>query len=371
MVTPTGEVYSGTARKGDGLPKPIQPWLTAGQGQDQTPDRPTERVKPSGDDMKERYAKMTIPELEAALAAGRARSADLRSRERDSGVMEESKRQAVENVELRKYINQRKKEATPEVPQAGAGPSTPKPKEPEKPPQGAPNAGAARTFADGSELGSRERIVSAFAGISHSPERFAQSAIEEYAANLNRDYESVAALAKTPEQRQVLEAEMARFKEGYTQRYQQWLGIVGRQMSAHVSGPARFPVARQEKLRAQEREAVKKMEEWRKRTIRRISGRVANAYDPTGSTGGRPSNPTPRKNIIENDIAVVERDVDENRIRLRFNDGKPSDAVRDRLKRSGWRWSPKNSAWQRMNTENTVYSARSILEFAKQERDRV
>lgn len=65
----------------------------------------------------------------------------------------------------------------------------------------------------------------------------------------------------------------------------------------------------------------------------------------------------------------MERDYEAERVRIQFNDGKPSDKIRAMLKGAGWRWSPTNTAWQRMNTENSVYSARRILEAADRERE--
>jgi len=43
-----------------------------------------------------------------------------------------------------------------------------------------------------------------------------------------------------------------------------------------------------------------------------------------------------------------------------FDDIPPSDVRRD-LKSNGWRWSPKNQAWQRKNTENAKYNASYII----------
>lgn len=60
---------------------------------------------------------------------------------------------------------------------------------------------------------------------------------------------------------------------------------------------------------------------------------------------------------VENDfgdLKVVEN-VEENRLQLLF-DGKPSNEVRKVLKSSGFRWSPKNKAWQRQLTENAKWT---------------
>lgn len=47
------------------------------------------------------------------------------------------------------------------------------------------------------------------------------------------------------------------------------------------------------------------------------------------------------------------------RVRI-FFDEKPGQAVIDKLKAEGWRWSPAMHAWQRKRTENALYSARRI-----------
>lgn len=51
----------------------------------------------------------------------------------------------------------------------------------------------------------------------------------------------------------------------------------------------------------------------------------------------------------------------DNRARILF-DGKPSQEVISDLKKSGWRWSPSNGAWQRQLTANALASAKAILD---------
>lgn len=43
-----------------------------------------------------------------------------------------------------------------------------------------------------------------------------------------------------------------------------------------------------------------------------------------------------------------------------FFDGKPGDGTRDILKHNGFRWSPRNKAWQRQLTDNARYALRRI-----------
>jgi len=56
---------------------------------------------------------------------------------------------------------------------------------------------------------------------------------------------------------------------------------------------------------------------------------------------------------------VVEFDKVDNRIRIIY-DGKPDGATRSKLKGWGFRWSPKNSAWQRQITNNAIYAAKQV-----------
>ncbi len=58
-------------------------------------------------------------------------------------------------------------------------------------------------------------------------------------------------------------------------------------------------------------------------------------------------------------MRIVE-DAEDNRVRL-FFDGKPDEGTRERLRGSGWKWSPKNGAWQRQLTPNARASAAQIL----------
>lgn len=59
----------------------------------------------------------------------------------------------------------------------------------------------------------------------------------------------------------------------------------------------------------------------------------------------------PEERVKKFDGGEVELDYDDNRIRIR-HDEKPPAEVRSQLKSRGFRWSPKNGAWQRQLTDN-------------------
>jgi len=58
-------------------------------------------------------------------------------------------------------------------------------------------------------------------------------------------------------------------------------------------------------------------------------------------------------------VKLVEN-VEANRVQLIFP-GKPADAVRAKLKSSGFRWSPMEGAWQRQLNNSGIYWAKQIV----------
>lgn len=62
----------------------------------------------------------------------------------------------------------------------------------------------------------------------------------------------------------------------------------------------------------------------------------------------------------------LERDVDENRLRLHFP-GKPSRIVIANLKSNGFKWSPSNMAWQRQLNAAAEYAAQRVLTFIQEQ----
>lgn len=68
---------------------------------------------------------------------------------------------------------------------------------------------------------------------------------------------------------------------------------------------------------------------------------------------------------LETDVCKVVENTEQMRLQLIF-DGKPEPEVRDILKKNGFRWSPKNTAWQRQLTNNAKYSAKKVIEEIKE-----
>ena len=68
---------------------------------------------------------------------------------------------------------------------------------------------------------------------------------------------------------------------------------------------------------------------------------------------------------INVDGVKVEEDASDMRIRIIFDDI-PSVETRELLKHWGFKWSPKNSAWQRQLTTNGIYATKKVLEQLKE-----
>lgn len=78
----------------------------------------------------------------------------------------------------------------------------------------------------------------------------------------------------------------------------------------------------------------------------------------------RASQQTENKYIQIEGLKVVEDGTDM-RIRLIF-DEIPNENIRSKLKYHGFKWSPKNNAWQRQLTTNGIYSTKKLLEELKE-----
>lgn len=66
--------------------------------------------------------------------------------------------------------------------------------------------------------------------------------------------------------------------------------------------------------------------------------------------------------LLKNDLWEIVDNKEADRIQILF-DWKPSDEIIAKLKSKAFKWSPKNKAWQRMRTENSMKAAKDILWF--------
>ena len=70
--------------------------------------------------------------------------------------------------------------------------------------------------------------------------------------------------------------------------------------------------------------------------------------------------------VLEFEGFEVELDYQEERLRIRHHE-KPDAQTIQELKGNGFKWSPKNKAWQRQLTSNAVYAARRVLNLTPEQ----
>lgn len=137
--------------------------------------------------------------------------------------------------------------------------------------------------------------------------------------------------------------------EKFDRLFCKYISAVSRCASPAVTGPANFPVARMEKHR-----------NWEQRAYEKMTGFIDAVFAP------------PKQPRTELDYGIqagekqythfkAVKNLEENRLQLVF-DGKPEEEIRAILKKNGYKWSPRNSVWQRQLTPNAISNLRYVLD---------
>ncbi len=175
-----------------------------------------------------------------------------------------------------------------------------------------------------------QKAYSAFSNMSHSPERRAKSTCEMYDAHVSEVLERGGDLEK------------------YERLFLAWIYSEGRCASAMIVGPARFPADRNRK----------RMETAMKRWGE-LSGYLDRLRMP-------PKEPRTELDYGINSIeymvgdVLVKQNTEQNRLQLVFP-AKPDAEQISKLKKNGFKWSPRNTAWQRQLTPNALRSLKTVL----------
>jgi hypothetical protein len=97
--------------------------------------------------------------------------------------------------------------------------------------------------------------------------------------------------------------------------------------------------------------------------IKRVKGRLE-------SLKKEKSQKTSENEVADLSGVTVKENVEEMRLQL-FFEGKPEPEIRDILKRQAFKWSPRNSCWQRQLTNNARWAAKQAIEQIKKLREEV
>lgn len=99
------------------------------------------------------------------------------------------------------------------------------------------------------------------------PERRAMQERQGYVRHIEAVYDELAPLATTDEQRRVLIEEVERYRQGYLRRTLDILSARSRTASPMVTGPSKFPTARNRKMIDREMAKIRELGEWQERAL--------------------------------------------------------------------------------------------------------
>jgi len=114
----------------------------------------------------------------------------------------------------------------------------------------------------------------AHAATSMVPHQRARQVRADYSDTLAADREALFRHATTTDKKDLLEVEFATYRTGYRKRYLAWLDAMSRTMSPMVTGPANFPVRRNQKACDVEHRRLEELVAFRERALAAIKKKL-------------------------------------------------------------------------------------------------
>lgn len=200
-----------------------------------------------------------------------------------------------------------------------------------------------------------QRGIDAYRWMSMSPERRAEADQAAYVADVLGFAAELEAIATSEVQLAVAVAEV----EAFRLKYINWQTILwaakSRTASPMVTGPARFPVARNNKAMDAEQKKITAFLDWLKKASKGAAQRVQRA----GQTIIDQPPAAASESVTVAGVEIV-KNFELERVQILFG-GKPDAETIAALKGEGWNWSPRNMAWQRKLTDAAFRSANRIV----------
>lgn len=199
--------------------------------------------------------------------------------------------------------------------------------------------------------GGMERIRSWFNQRTFNPERLADSAVNDWALVL---WQRIDTLRENGAD----EETVSLWADAFVRKWLAFQHAGSRTLNWMITGPARFPVERNEKRMATERKRYDELdwfvgncENWLRR--RQNAAKRAEASVQAKESGSEFQTSELCGVKLVHNTAI-------DRVQLVFP-GKPDpETIRD-LKSSAFRWSPREGAWQRQLTRNGIWAANGVL----------
>lgn len=204
----------------------------------------------------------------------------------------------------------------------------------------------------------------AYALMSHVPDERAKQTQASFVMYLNQFQADMIEIAVSDAQKAALPAALERYRAGYVKRKLAQLYAQSRCASSMITGPANFPVERMRKRNLTEGKRREELLAWDAKARAAIRRQMASLSDEALAKAAERAAVAKENNVFMSGEGFrVVNNWAEERLQILFDDV-PSVELREKLKKSGWRWSPRFNAWQRKLTGNAQWSAKQLLAVA-------
>lgn len=132
----------------------------------------------------------------------------------------------------------------------------------------------------------KETASRAFYNTSFDPDRRGETTRQEYVQHMQDVFNRLSNLAKTEEQKEILNDEMNRYKIGYITRLNAYLYSQARCASPMITGPANFPVERNRKRMNSADNKYRELKEFSEKAIKSIGKKLDNSRNSEQVTNG-------------------------------------------------------------------------------------
>lgn len=203
----------------------------------------------------------------------------------------------------------------------------------------------------------RQSGINAYRNMSWTPEKRADGDIASYIAEVEALAAQLSTYAVLEAQKIAAAEQLERFRLAYISWETTLWAAKARTASPMITGTANFPVERNRKRMEAEMKKVGAFLEWLPKAKAAALRIVKEAGEPP-----KEINTTPAESLKIGDVEIV-TNYEAERIQILFP-GKPTPEIIAELKGAAWKWSPRNSAWQRFITPASMRSAKQIAEKA-------
>lgn len=202
-------------------------------------------------------------------------------------------------------------------------------------------------------IGGYERFERTFHQRTHSPDRSVRLALDSGEAMWKEGEDAVRGAGGD-------DAMVAVWVDRFLRKWTAYHAAGSRVMNWMITGPARFPVARNEERMRVEHKRLEELSAhvegargWANRQQRLAARAVVSAE-------AKASGVEHKEKAFSGGRLVLNEALD--RVQLVF-DGKPEPEVIAELKSRAFRWSPREGAWQRQLTRNGIWAAESVVKW--------